>query len=140
MMLEELLTGRNISLAGGVFVVMAIGKNYIAPKFWTGKIGQRLLPVIPLALGIGGAFLGFCDCTTWQDKLAIGLIAGWASSHTFKLGKTSVLGWGIGDADGDGVPDAPPAPAPAPVAAPVPAPAPAPEAAPAAPAAADKKE
>ena len=111
MMLEELLTGRNISLAGGIFVVTWAIKGFLFPEFWKGRLGQRFLPLLPLALGLAGAFCGVCDCAVWQDKLLIGLIAGWASSNVFKIGRTSIMGYGLPDADGDGIPDSPvPAP------------------------------
>lgn len=127
MMLDQLLTGRNLALAGGVFVLMSLVKNLVLPKFWLGNIGQRLLPVLPIVLGVSGAFAGLCDCNGWQDKLLIGLIAGWASSHTFKLGKTSILGYGI-DGGSEETPSDPATPAPA-----TPAPTPATPVAPAAP-------
>ena len=91
-------------------MLISVTKNFVAPKFWMSKVGQRIMPILPLVYGLGLAFLGVCDCAIWQDKLVIGLIAGWASSHTFKLGKTSVLGWGVEDSDGDGIPDAPATP------------------------------
>jgi len=131
MMFEQLLTGRNLMLAGAIFVIMTVMKTPFK-EFWASRWGQRVLPIIPVVLGIGGGFAGLCDCNTWQDKLLIGLLAGFASAHIFKMGKTSVMGYGLPDLDGDGVPDAPAAtitpaeaitavPAPAPVAAPAPA-------------------
>ena len=105
MLLDQLLTGRNLMLAGGIFVLMSVMRVPMK-DFYDSRLGQRLLPLIPIVLGVAGAFAGLCDGKVWQDKLLIGLIAGWASSHTFKLGRTSVMGYGLPDADGDGIPDA----------------------------------
>jgi hypothetical protein len=104
MLLDQLLTGRNIMLAGGVFVLMSV-LRYPLKDFWDSRLGQRLLPILPVALGVAGAFAGLSDAHGWQDRLLVGLIAGWASAHTFKLGRTSLMGYGLPDADGDGIPD-----------------------------------
>lgn len=108
MVLSTLLTGRNALFAAAIYAITQTLKT-IAPKFFAGKIGQRLLPVIPLVLGIVGGVLGVPDgVTRMQDKIVIGIVAAFASSHLFKLGRTSVLGWGLGSGE-----PAPPATPPA---------------------------
>lgn len=94
MMLEDLITGRNMGLAAGIFVVMSILRTSL-PKVWATSIGQRALPIMPIILGEIGAFIGVTDAEKWQDKMIVGLICGWAASNLFKVGRTSVLGYGI---------------------------------------------
>lgn len=98
-MIEELVTGKNWQLAAGIFVLMSLVKQVGAP-FWKGQIGQRLLPVLPLLFGIAGAFVGICEnCSTWQDKLLIGILAGYVAGHTFKVLRTTVVGYGTGEVE-----------------------------------------
>ena len=106
MMIDQLLTGRNLMLAGAIFVILTAMKTPFK-DFWASHWGQRLLPVLPLVLGIGGGFLGLCDCATWQDKLLIGILAGFASANFFKVGKTTVLGYGLPEMGGGGAAEAP---------------------------------
>lgn len=95
MNVEDLVTGKNLELAGSIFVLMSVIKQ-IVPTFWKTKIGQRILPVLPILIGVAGAFIGLCEnCVTWQDKLLIGLLAGAAAAHTFKLARTSLVGYGL---------------------------------------------
>lgn len=100
MMFEELLTGRNVSLAGGIFVCLSMAKK-MAPAFFKARVGQRVLPVLPIILGEIGAFINLSDAVKWQDKLLVGLIAGWAAGNVFKVGKTSLLGYGLPDKEDD---------------------------------------
>jgi len=130
LMVDQLLTGRNIELAAAVFIVMSLIRMPFKAFLGT-KIGQRVMPVLPVLLGISGAFVGLCDGAVWKDKLLIGLIAGWASSHTFKLGRTSIMAYGL---------DSDEAPAVVPAIPVVPAPVTVPEAPAPAPAVAEKKE
>lgn len=109
-MFEQLLTSGILKLAGGVFVVMSTVRHVFAEPFQT-KVGQRLIPVVPLGLGIGGAFLGVAEAATLGDKIMAGLVAGFAASHFFKIGRTTVLGWGVEVPTPEDVQ----APAPAPV-------------------------
>ena len=104
----QLLTGRNASLTAAIFVILTLMKPGLANFFRT-PWGKRLLPVLPVALGVALAFAGLSDATTKQDKFLIGVIAGFVAGHTFKIGRTSLLGIGIEDDDS----------APAPVVAPV---------------------
>lgn len=92
---SAILTSTNLLLAAGIFVLITVLRVPFKSIFES-RTGQRFLPLLPLALGVGGALLGACsNCDTWQQKVLIGLIAGFASSHFFKLGKTTVFGWGL---------------------------------------------
>lgn len=93
-MFEELLTQGTMKLAGGVFVLMAATRHVFAEAF-ASKIGQRLLPVLPLGFGIIGGLIGVTDAKSVADKITVGMIGGFAASHIFKVGKTTVLGWGL---------------------------------------------
>ena len=103
---DLLLTKANLSLAGGVFVLLQTLKM-VFPTFFQGKLGQRLVPVIPLLFGVAGSMAGMCSGTRWQEKVMIGLIAGFAAGHSFKVGKTTLLGKGIDVDDPAPAPDAP---------------------------------
>lgn len=93
--ISTLLTGRNALLPVGVYAVTQALKMAL-PKVFQSSIGQRFVPIIPLVLGIALAMAGLGEgATRWQDRMLMGLIAGFTASHLFKLGKTSLLGWGI---------------------------------------------
>jgi len=95
--LSDLVTGQNLIFAAGVFVLVSILRTTFK-GFFEGKLGQRLLPVLPVVFGLAGAFLGLGEgAKRWQDKIVLGLIVGFVSAHIFKLGKTSVLGYGVDD-------------------------------------------
>ena len=93
--LTSLFTGNNLILIGGVFALTtALRESF--KSFFASSFGQRALPVIPLIFGIVGALAGVCDgVTTWQGKLMLGLIAGFAAGHLFTVGKTTLLGAGV---------------------------------------------
>jgi len=91
---SALMTGKNAMLPVAVFVISQTLKS-LFPAFFAGKVGQRLMPVIPLVVGVGLALLGLCDAAHWQDRMLLGLLASFTASHLFKVGKTSFLGWGV---------------------------------------------
>jgi hypothetical protein len=92
---SSLVTGKNLLLAGSVFA-LTTGAREMFKAFFASTLGQRFLPVLPLVLGVIGALLGICDgASEWQSRLAVGLIAGFAAGHLFKVGKTSLMGAGI---------------------------------------------
>jgi outer membrane biosynthesis protein TonB len=112
---SAILTGTNLLLASGIFVLITVLRVPFKSIFES-RNGQRFLPLLPLVLGVVGALLGACsNCSTWQEKVLIGLLAGFASSHFFKLGKTTVFGWGLPEpivsAEPDKVADEPAKPA-----------------------------
>lgn len=93
--ISSLLTGRNAMLPVGVYAVTQALKMAL-PKVFQSSVGQRLVPLIPLVLGIGLALVGIGEgAPRWQDRILLGLLAGFTASHLFKVGKTSLLGWGI---------------------------------------------
>lgn len=92
---SALLVGKNFILLGGVFALTTTVRSTFKPFFDAG-MGERLLPLVPLILGILGALMGISEnAPTVADKVGIGLIAGFTAGHIFKLGKTSVLGYGV---------------------------------------------
>ena len=97
---EKLATQQNLMLVGAVFAVLQTLKMAI-PKWSSTKLGQRLMPVIPEVLGVVGALAGLSSGKTWQENVAIGLMAGFAASKGFKFGKTTLLGKGVKDKSGE---------------------------------------
>jgi hypothetical protein len=92
---------------GVVFALLQTVKMAV-PKWAATKVGQRLMPLIPIALGVVGAVAGLSSATTWGDKIALGVIAGFAAGQGFKVGKTTLLGKGIETASAAKTPAAPP--------------------------------
>jgi hypothetical protein len=91
----SLLMGSNLLLTGGAFAATTAAKEMFK-NFFSSVVGQRFLPVMPLAFGVIGAQAGVCEgASTWQGRCMIGLIAGFTAGHTFKVGKTSVMGSGV---------------------------------------------
>jgi hypothetical protein len=88
-------TGANGSLVLVVFIVMTMLKTLLPKKVSASGWFQRMLPVLPELLGLGGAFVGITDATGWRNRLAVGLIAGFIASKAFKVGRTTVLGKGV---------------------------------------------
>lgn len=91
--LNNFFSGLNLLLGICVFILMTTLKRVFAP-FWETPLGNRLLPVFPLVFGVGLAFLGLHEPSiqTWQETLAIGLIAAFGAGYLFKVGSTSILG------------------------------------------------
>jgi hypothetical protein len=104
-MISQLMTGANMLLAGAVFAATQVLK-LVFPRAALTAIGARLMPVLPVILGVVGSVAGISSGKTIGEKVAVGIIAGFTAGHGFKIGKTTVMGKGI-DTDGDGVPDAP---------------------------------
>lgn len=92
---SALLVGKNFVLLGGVFALTSTVRSTFKPFFDAG-LGERLLPLVPLILGVLGALMGISENAPGvEDKVGVGLIAGFTAGHIFKLGKTSVLGFGV---------------------------------------------
>jgi len=98
--LSSLLTGENAAFVGGILALVSTLRGAFK-KFFRSTKGQRLLPVLPVVLGIVAAMVGIGEAKEalpqWQDKLVLGILAGFTAGQLFKAGKTSVFGWGIAD-------------------------------------------
>ena len=96
--LSSLLTGENAALVGGILAICSTLKGSFK-GFFKSNAGQRLLPLMPVLLGIMAAMSGIGDAgeNAWQSKLVLGVIAGFTAGQLFKAGKTSVFGWGFED-------------------------------------------
>lgn len=112
--LTSLLTGKNLLLTGGVFALTTAIRE-VFKVFFASASGQRILPVIPLIFGVAGALAGVCDgVVEWQGRLMLGLIAGFAAGHLFKIGKTTFMGSGVEDPEPPSTPPSPPSTPPSP--------------------------
>jgi hypothetical protein len=106
--LISLLTAHNMILAGAIFALMTVLKP-ICPNLFQSYWGARLMPLYPIILGVACALLGCSDAKTWQDRAMVGVLAGFAASHFFKVGKTTLLGQGLdGSNPSDPTPPVPP--------------------------------
>lgn len=94
--MEELLTSQNILLVAAIYAIVQALKMAL-PKWSAGKVGQRVIPLLPLALGVAGALLGMGGLgeATIADQVTIGIIAGSVAAQGFKVGRTTLLGRGV---------------------------------------------
>lgn len=91
--LANIVTGTNLSLAIAVNVILVVIRT-LAPEAFKTPIGQRILPVLPILLGLPLAML-LSDIARWQDRLVMGFLVGFVASTMFKVGRTSILGMGL---------------------------------------------
>ncbi len=91
MFINQMLMGKNLWLVAGIFVLMQTGKM-IFPTVWTNKIMLRLDPLIPLLLGVAGAFCGLSNATDPKNETLMGFVLGFLAAHVFTLGRTTLLG------------------------------------------------
>lgn len=83
-----LLTPQILSLAAGIVAIlwglgkMPVGDGTLAKLGWW----RRLLPVMPLVLGVGGAFMpGVVTAEGWGTMILAGLWAGFVAAHGRKI-------------------------------------------------------
>lgn len=94
---QDMLTGANVVLITLILTITGAIKA-IFSDFFTTKLGQRILPVAPIILGIGLAFLGMGTqgtAPTFADKFTVGLMSGLSAAMGWKLTKSTVLGQGV---------------------------------------------
>lgn len=98
--LALLMSGENAALVGCIVALISVLRS-VFREFFTGRIGERLLPVLPVVMGIVATLIGFGTADemggTWQDKVVLGSVVGFAAGQIFKMGRTSVFGWGLPD-------------------------------------------
>lgn len=91
----DLFSQANGILAAFIFGCMLAVRS-LAPVFFESALGQRLLPVIPMIVGIAASLAGLGAAHgTISEKVTMGVIAGSFVAHAFKIGKTSVVGSGV---------------------------------------------
>lgn len=88
------ISGKNLLLGAAVLAVCSALKSAF-PEYFKGHWGMRVLPILPLVLGVIGAFLGVTEAETVADKIVNGLISGFGAGQAFKIAKTSVLGYDV---------------------------------------------
>lgn len=94
----DLASERNAAVASAVVVIVQVVRNG-APTFFESKTGQRILPLVPVILGVLAGYLGFCEipAQTWQNKLMAGLLIGASANAMYKLARTTVMGQGLAE-------------------------------------------
>ena len=90
----EILSGASATLVTIIIAMLSILKSVFA-EFFASNLGQRLLPVIPIVLGMFGGLLGLTAAVGLKAQLVAGFLTGISASFLFKVGKTTVLGQGI---------------------------------------------
>ena len=97
-LVEILITQEVLLLSAGIVaVIFGLGRIPIGKKdnlrdnpWW-----RRFLPIVPLILGIGGAFLpgviGGEDPVAWGSKFLVGLWAGFVAAHGRKIIKRMAI-------------------------------------------------
>jgi hypothetical protein len=110
MNLDTFISGQNGILAAAIWGIMHTLKLSF-PAFIASKLGQRLLPVFPLAIGTIAGLAGAVtvDPNTALNRAVLGLAIGGLTAHIFKVAKTSLMAHGL---DEDETPPTPPPAAP----------------------------
>lgn len=97
-----LMSGENAAMVAAIVVLItALRRLWFLKEFFKSRAGERLLPILPIMLGLLATFLGFGNAEdmggTWQDKVVLGMVAGFTAGQLFKMGRTSIFGWGLPD-------------------------------------------
>ena len=108
--MDSLFSATHIALSVAIFVVVATVKKLAHPVFDTHPVGIRVLPVMPLVLGVAAALLGFVDdgITRLPDRIVVGVLCAAFSSQAYKLAKTTILGRGLPGLSSPSEPPSPP--------------------------------
>lgn len=110
----SLISPRNSAVAAGIVAIIT-GLRRSWPEFFAGNVGKRILPLLPMALGVAAAFAGLCDMgdaplLTWPSKAVVGVLTGTVASTLFKVADSTIAPASLSGATPS---TAPPAPAPA---------------------------
>lgn len=89
--MESLLT-KEILIAAGAILVLITAFRIAFPRFEKNQIWRRLLPFIPLALGVASAFIMTTDAPGIGDKILIGLWTGGVATGARKVFNQTLRG------------------------------------------------
>jgi len=95
--MDAMVNVENVALVGATLTLISIARA-VLKEFFAGRVGQRLLPVLPLVLAMLLAILGLGEAKGMvglSDKLVIGFMAGITAAQLFKIGKTCAMGYGL---------------------------------------------
>lgn len=75
-----------------VFFIVSLIKKLAGPKFWQSNIGNRLLPILPILLGIALVYVpipdtSYADTPTsakWVFGIILGALSVWVHNVFFK--------------------------------------------------------
>lgn len=96
----------NLLLAAAIYVLVTALKQAL-PGLTTTRLGRRVLPILPVILGVLGALAGFVDSAIDRlpDRIAVGVLSGAFSAWGFKFVQKTVRGVVAGDPEAnDGLP------------------------------------
>ena len=97
-MMPDPISVENGALVGTTLMGLMLARRYF-PWIFESHWGERLLPVLPAIIAVAAAQLGMGGAHgTWIDKLKMGIMAGFAASSIYKVGKTTVAGKGLTNA------------------------------------------
>ena len=94
---SSMVNAENAALVGASLTLISMARASLK-EFFAGRIGQRILPVLPLAVAMILAALGLGEAEGMEglkDKLMLGFMAGITAGQLFKIGKTSAMGYGL---------------------------------------------
>jgi len=89
--METLLT-KEIMIAAAAIITLLTAIRIAFPKLDRNRIWRRVLPFIPLALGVASAFIATTDAPGIGDRILIGLWTGGVATSARKLFNQSVRG------------------------------------------------
>lgn len=81
---DQLVTKENLGAAAGIYAVLTAVRKAV-PNLYTHKVFNRLLPFLPLILGIGSAFLVRQPGMKSGSTVVLGLVIGFTASQFHQI-------------------------------------------------------
>lgn len=95
----EMIHGDFLDASDGLLIAACVGLTmtlrFTVSGFFASKIGRRLLPLVPLSIGLLGAGAGLVQGSSAVERCVRGLLLGALAAHAFKATRTTVLGLGL---------------------------------------------
>jgi len=92
---NDMLNGANVILVTMIVAITSAIK-FLFSDFFESALGKRLLPVVPIVLGIIGGLVGIAQpAETILDKIMVGLMSGLSAAMSYKIGHTTIMGNGV---------------------------------------------